>query len=351
MPQNGADAPILEVQNLSKYFFERTSFLSREKSVLKAVNRVSLSVSKGEVLGLVGESGCGKTTLGRTIARLYEATDGKIIFRRFNEDDGSAEEILVNDLDRRELKRLRRDIQVIFQDPQSSLNARWNVKSIISEPLVVQGLSKGIDINDYVADLLKRVGLSPDHMQRYPHEFSGGQRQRIGIARALALRPQLVIADEPVSALDVSIQAQILNLLQDLQDEFNLTYIFIAHDLLVVEYVSNRIAVMYLGRIVELSSSDKLFRHPLHPYTEALLSAVPVPDPQYRVKPILLQGDVPSPTDVPAGCPFHPRCGYFKEGLCDQEVPSLREVEKDHFVSCHRAEEISLKGLDQLLNL
>ena len=340
---------ILETIDLKKYFVESKGLFSRKRSVLKAVDNVTLSIQTGEVLGLVGESGCGKTTLGRTIARLYEPTGGQIIYRRFPDSD-NPEEIDVDRLTTNELKTIRRDIQVIFQDPFSSLNARWNIKSIIAEPLLVQGLQNEINVADRVADLLKKVGLSPDHMQRYPHEFSGGQRQRIGIARALALGPKLVIADEPVSALDVSIQAQILNLLEDLQREYSFTYLFIAHDLLVVEYVSNRIAVMYLGKIVELCDAETFYANPLHPYSEALLSAVPIPNPRHKAKRILLQGDVPSPVNVPKGCSFHPRCNYYKPGVCDQEVPPLRELGSGHFTTCLRAEEIELQGLAELLS-
>ena len=339
---------ILETKDLRKYFVETKGLFSRKKSVLKAVDNVTLSIQHGEVLGLVGESGCGKTTLGRTIARLYQPTGGQIVYRRFLDSD-NPEKIDVDQLTTNELKIIRRDIQVIFQDPFSSLNARWNIKSIIAEPLIVQGFKNEMDVDRHVADLLTKVGLSSDHMQRYPHEFSGGQRQRIGIARALALGPKLVIADEPVSALDVSIQAQILNLFEDLQREFSFTSLFIAHDLLVVEYVSNRIAVMYLGKIVELCDAETFFRNPLHPYSEALLSAVPIPNPRYTAKRILLQGDVPSPVDVPKGCSFHPRCNYYKQGVCDQHVPPLREFESGHFTACIRAEEIELKGLDELV--
>ena len=343
------DRHILQVNNLKKHFSVERKVFSRKKSLLKAVDDVSLAVRKGEVLGLVGESGCGKTTLGRTIARLYQPTAGEIIYRVFSNGDHPDQELEVNKLGKEELKKLRREIQVIFQDPYSSLNAMWNIKSIVAEPLVVQGLSRGKQADDRVAELLKQVGLSPEHMRRYPHEFSGGQRQRIGIARALALEPKLVIADEPVSALDVSIQAQVLNLLEDLKEEFDLTYVFIAHDLLVVEYICDRIAVMYLGKIVEMSESETLFRHPLHPYTEALLSAVPIPNPRYKAERILLEGDVPSPIRVPAGCNFHPRCRYCRKGLCDQEIPPLRELEDGHFTSCLRADELKLKDLDELM--
>ena len=344
----GNEAVILSIRDLRKYFVQRKGMFAKKTTIIKAVDGVSLSIRKGEVLGLVGESGCGKTTFGRTIARLYEPSSGDVVFHRFS--DKAPEEIAVNDLDKKGLKRFRQDMQVIFQDPYSSLNARWDVKSIVSEPLVLQGIRSKSEINDRVADLLSRVGLSAEHMQRYPHEFSGGQRQRIGIARALALGPKLIIADEPVSALDVSIQAQVLNLLEDLKDEFDLTYIFIAHDLLVVEYVSDRVAVMYLGKIVELCESADLYRRPYHPYTEALLSAVPVPNPRYKVKRILLQGDVPSPANVPPGCPFHPRCNYAKSGICDSKIPDLVEVETGHFTACLRAKELTLTGLQELVD-
>lgn len=341
---------ILEIRNLKKYFVESKRLFSTKKNVVKAVDDVSLSLKQGEVLALVGESGSGKTTLGRTVARLYEPTDGQITYRKFGPDNEVVEEKLLGSLNAKELKQIRQDICVVFQDPFSSLNPRWTVKGIIAEPLILQGSSNSRDIDGLVAELLRKVGLSPDHMQRYPHEFSGGQRQRIGIARALALSPKIVIADEPVSALDVSIQAQILNLLEDLREDFNFTSLFIAHDLLVVEYVSDRIAVMYLGKIMEVCETDELFRRPLHPYTEALLSAVPVPNPRYKMKRILLKGDIPSPMNTPSGCPFHTRCHYAKPGLCDVEVPQLTELETNHSVACLRVKEIELKGLEDLLS-
>ena len=341
---------ILDIEALSKYFTERRGLFSRHQTIVKAVDQVTLAVRRGEVLGLVGESGCGKTTLGRTIARLYRASAGRITyFRKVGEDAGGVTEVPLHELEGAELRAVRRDIQVVFQDPISSLNARWDVRAIVAEPLLLQGLGRQVDVDARVTEMLRMVGLSPDHLRRFPHEFSGGQRQRIGIARALALEPKLVIADEPVSALDVSIQAQVLNLIEDLQRDLQFSTLFVAHDLLVVQYISDRIAVMYLGRIVELAATDGLFEQPLHPYSEALLSAVPVPAARRQMQRIVLGGDVPSPAAVPAGCPFHPRCRHFQAGLCDREVPELRELQPDHWVACLRAEELNLSGLEQLL--
>jgi len=291
------------------------------------------------VLGLVGESGCGKTTLGRTILRLYDPTAGEIWFRKH---DGSWLDI--SRISQREMKPLRREMRMIFQDPFSSLNPRFTVKDIIGEPLVIHGIVKGKAMEDRVAELMTSVGLDPNYMRRYPHEFSGGQRQRIGLARTLALSPRLIVADEPVSALDVSIQAQVLNLLQELKEKLGLTLLFIAHDLSVVEHMCDRIAVMYVGKIVELAEAEELLRHPLHPYTEALVSAVPPADPDIRPDRIILEGDVPSPANPPSGCVFHPRCRYAK-AICSQEEPPLVEVEPDHYASCHFAKELNLQGV------
>ncbi len=339
-----SERKLLEVNNLKKYFPVRSYLLKKVIGHVKAVDDVSLFIKEGETLGLVGESGCGKTTAGRTILRLLEPTSGEILFRSkrlANSSNGGISHDVVK-AGPEELKELRREMQIIFQDPFSSLNPRMTVANIVGEPLKVYGMSSRSERNDRVESMLEKVGLKPDHMNRHPHEFSGGQRQRIGIARALALEPELIIADEPISALDVSIQAQVINLMQDLQIEFGLTYLFIAHDLSVVKYISNRVAVMYLGKIVELASSENIFLNPQHPYTEALISAVPVPDPDFCVQRIPLEGDVPSPINPPAGCYFHPRCNYAKD-ICKKEPPVYREIAPEHFVSCHRADELKLR--------
>lgn len=334
-------APILlEVKDLKKHFPIQKGFLfTRTVGHVKAVDGVSFFIRERETLGLVGESGCGKTTTGRLILRAYEPTAGEVWFR-----DQRMGRINVPDLDKQQLKLLRQNMQMIFQDPYSSLNPRMTLLQIVGEPLLVNGVARGGELQDRVAELLRVVGLRPEYMTRYPHAFSGGQRQRIGVARALALNPQLVVCDEPVSALDVSIQAQTLNLLQDLQEQFGLTYLFVSHDLSVVEHISDRVAVMYVGKLVESAMTDALFQHPLHPYTEALLSAAPKPDPRLRTDSIVLQGDVADPANPPSGCYFHPRCRYAVE-RCSVEEPALRELEPEHFVSCHRAEELQLVGV------
>ena len=331
---------LLEVRGLKKYFPVRRGVFRRIVGWVKAVDDVDFFIQEGETLGLVGESGCGKTTTGRTILRLIEPTAGEILFR----SQRLGRVVDIAKMKPREMKPLRREMQIIFQDPYSSLNPRMTVGDIVGEPLVVHRVARGKEKERRVAELLQAVGLKPEHMRRYPHEFSGGQRQRIGIARALALDPQLIVCDEPVSALDVSIQAQVLNLLEDLQDEFHLTYLFIAHDLSVVKHISDRVAVMYLGKIVELAETEELFTHPMHPYTEALLSAVPIPDPDYKKERILLQGDVPSPINPPSGCYFHPRCPYAKE-ICSKEAPKFVDMGGDHYVACHFAAELSLRGV------
>ncbi|MGE0849209.1 MAG: ABC transporter ATP-binding protein [Hyphomicrobiaceae bacterium] len=334
MPDSGPDnlpdsvhtaaPPVLEVQGLSKHFPVRKGLLRRTVGHVYAVDDVSFSIGTGETLGLVGESGCGKTTVGRTIMRLIEPTAGAI---RLDGHD-------VTSLGKVEMRPFRRQMQIIFQDPFSSLNPRKRAGDIVGEPLQVHGLLTRAERRERVADLFERVGLRRAQMDNFPHQFSGGQRQRIGVARALALNPKLIIGDEPVSALDVSIQAQVINLLMDLQRELKLSYLFISHNLAVVEHISHRIAVMYLGRIVEYTDKVTLFTRPLHPYTEALLAAVPVPDPKIKRDKRVVQGDVPSPLKPPPGCRFHTRCPYVV-ALCKEEVPALREVEPGHHVACH----------------
>jgi len=319
-----AEQPLLQVKSLKKYFPIRGGLLSREVARVHAVDDISFDIVKGETLGLVGESGCGKSTTGRCILRLIEPTAGEVWFENKN----------VTTLDKRSLRHLRRDMQIIFQDPYASLNPRMTVGSIIGEALVIHKLAKSKrEREERVVHLLETVGLSSDHLRRYPHEFSGGQRQRIGIARALAVSPKLIVCDEPVSALDVSIQAQVINLLEDLQKQFNLTYLFIAHDLSVVEHISTRVAVMYLGKIVEIAPGKELYTNPKHPYTEALLSAVPIPDPAVKRKRIILEGDVPSPIKPPSGCRFHTRCA-IRVPSCSENEQVLKQVTPGHWVAC-----------------
>lgn len=344
---------LVEVKKLKKYYAIQGGVFKKRIGDIKAVDGVNLRIRKGECLGLVGESGCGKTTLGKTILRLLKPTKGHIYFdiseeikqevEKLEESTDSNSQKLqelerthdLSNFEGKRLKKLRRRMQIVFQDPSSSLNPRMLIKDIVGEPLTVHGLAKGLEKRERVINLLQRVGLSEDHLFRYPHEFSGGQRQRIAIARALATNPDFLILDEPTSALDVSVQAQILNLLQELQKEFGLTYLFITHHLLVVEYISHRIAVMYLGRIAELADTKELFENPLHPYTRALLSAIPIPDPEVRSHRTILKGDVPSPIDPPSGCVFHTRCSLAAKE-CEERMPDLVSFGDEHYVACHR---------------
>ncbi|MDX8362342.1 MULTISPECIES: dipeptide ABC transporter ATP-binding protein [Bacillaceae] len=315
---------LLQVKELTKHFPINGGVLNKKIGEVKAVDGVSFYVKKGETLGLVGESGCGKSTTGRTILRLLEPTEGQVLFE--NKD--------ITSLSKNDLRKIRRDMQMVFQDPFASLNPRHTVEKILEEPLIVHGIGTKEERKKRVQEMLEVVGLSSYHAKRYPHQFSGGQRQRIGIARALMTKPKLIIADEPVSALDVSIQSQVLNLLEDLQKEFDLTYLFIAHDLGVVRHISDRVGVMYLGRLVELADSEELYNNTLHPYTKALLSAVPIPDPDFQMETEVLSGDIPSPSNPPKGCAFHTRCSECMD-ICKSKRPELKEVETGHYVACH----------------
>ena len=332
---------LLDVKDLKMHFPIFRGIFQRKVGAVKAVDGVSFFLREREVLGLVGESGCGKTTVGRTVLRLYDPDSGEI---NYHKADG--EWVDLAKLNQRQIKPLRREIRMIFQDPFSSLNPRLTVKDIIGEPLEIHNVAHGRKAEERVAELMTAVGLNPAFMRRYPHEFSGGQRQRIGLARTLSLNPRLIVADEPVSALDVSVQAQVLNLLQELKDRLGLTLLFVAHDLSVVEHISDRIAVMYVGKIVEMTNTEELLYAPLHPYTEALLSAIPPADPDIHHNRIQLQGEVPSPANPPSGCIFHPRCSYAK-AECSEKEPTLEEVRPGHFVSCHFAKQLSLRGIGE----
>jgi peptide/nickel transport system ATP-binding protein len=331
---------LLEVNHLKKYFPIKKGFLRKTVGYVRAVDDVSFYVNEGETLGLVGESGCGKTTTARCILRAVDPSSGQVLFRTQD-----ARTVDIAALPRAEIRPLRREMQMIFQDPFASLNPRMNLLDIVGEPLLVNGVSSRQERTERVAEILRLVGLRPEYMRRYPHAFSGGQRQRIVIARALALHPRLVVADEPVSALDVSVQAQVLNLLLELQQQLHLTYVFVAHDLSVVKHISDRVAVMYVGKIAEMAPTEEIFNAPRHPYTAALLSAVPVADPRVRSQMIQLKGEVPSPADPPSGCYFHPRCPYVVD-RCRTQTPTLEEISPGHYVSCHRANELQLAGID-----
>lgn len=339
MQDNKSGKVLLEVKSLKKYYPIEKGFMKKVIGHVKAVDNVNLFIKENETLGLVGESGCGKTTLGRCILRTIDPTDGKVLFH-FDE----AKPVDFTSLEKREVREMRKYMQMIFQNPYSSLNPRMTIFDIVAEPMRLAGTKNEDQIVDNVKRLVDLVGLEIKHLNRYPYAFSGGQRQRIGIARSLALSPRFVVADEAVSALDVSIQAQILNLLQDLQKELKLTYLFIAHDLSVVEHISDRVCVMYLGRMVELAETEDLFMHPRHPYTEALMSAIPVPDPDRKEKRVLLRGEVASAANLPSGCCFHPRCRFARD-ICKNEIPELQKISPEHFVSCHFAKDLELSGV------
>ncbi len=346
-PRRGGlpDDVILRVNHLVKEFpINRGVFFKKQVGAVHAVSDISFQVKRGETLGLVGESGCGKSTTARSVLRLLEPTSGEVWFQGQSEDGIVDAAVDVASASRDVLRNLRRELQIVFQDPYASLNPRMTVASIVAEPMTVHNMGTQADRLERVKHLLEVVGLSPEHTNRYPHEFSGGQRQRIGVARALALNPQFMVLDEPVSALDVSIQAQVLNLMQDLQDEFGLTYLFIAHDLSVVRHISDRVAVMYLGKIVEMTDRDTLYDRPMHPYTHALLSAVPIPDPTIEAtrKRIILEGDIPSPSNPPPGCRFNTRCPKAEAGTCDVQEPPLQELEGGHWVACHFPEVVNV---------
>lgn len=343
MTELASDNILLQVKDLKKYFPIQQGLFRRTVGYVRAVDEVSFFVREGEALGLVGESGCGKTTVGRCLIGLYEPTGGQVLFK-VRQEGRAAQQVDLLTLSREQWMPRRREIAMIFQDPINSLNPRKTVRDIVAEPLVIHGYKKDKETEEHLIGLLQKVGLRAEHLNRYPHEFSGGQRQRIGIARALALNPQLVICDEPVSALDVSIQAQTLNLLQNLQRDFNLSYIFVAHDLSVIEHISDRVAVMYVGKIVEMTEAEKLYTNPLHPYTEALMSSVPRPDPLRQRERILMKGDVADPSNPPRGCNFHPRCRYAVD-ICQEKTPEFREIKPGHFVACHLAEELQLRGV------
>ena len=336
---------LLEVKNLRKYFLRTKGFTKKVVGIVKAVDKVNFFIKEGETLALVGESGCGKTTTGRCILRAIEPTSGKIYFKMNSKD----KPVNMMDLNKDELKEIRKNMAMVFQDPYSSLNPRMTILETVGEPFIIHKIvRKRKELEERVASLLKMVRLDTEYMRRYPHAFSGGQRQRVAIARALALQPKFIVADEPVSALDVSVQAQILNLLGELQDKFNLTYLFIAHNLAVVEYVSNRVAVMYVGKMVELADTEELFSNPRHPYTEALLSAVPKPDPKYKKRRIIPKGDIADPANPPSGCYFHPRCNYAQD-ICKEKEPPLVNITGDeehpHYVACHFAGKLKLLGI------
>ncbi|WP_338789402.1 oligopeptide/dipeptide ABC transporter ATP-binding protein [Metabacillus sp. FJAT-53654] len=329
---------ILEVQSMKKYYPIKRGFLKKTVGYVKAVDDVSLYVNEGETFGLVGESGCGKSTLGKSLLRAIEPSGGSIRFR-----DRHDELVDVMDLDYKGLRDIRRNMQMVFQDPYSSLNPRMTVLNIIGEPLICNKIARGEELRERVKYLMEVVGLNSRHLERYPHAFSGGQRQRIGIARALATNPKFLVCDEAVSALDVSIQAQIINLLQDLQKELNLSYLFISHDLGVIQHISDRVGVMYVGKMVEMASTEELFANPKHPYTEALLSAKPIPNPRLKKERIILRGEVANPANPPSGCYFHPRCPYAQE-ICKQQAPEFKEISSGHHVACHFTNELELKG-------